>query len=57
MKAVLALLLGVVYSAQWDQEFTTAEFNAESPKELFEEWSTDFGRDYASLEEEAYRYG
>ena len=57
MKAVVALLLGVAYSANWDKEFTTSEFRDESAKELFEEWATDFGREYETLEEESYRFG
>jgi len=57
MKAVLSLLLGVASSASWDREFTTAEYRALDSKSLFEDWATDNGRSYASLEEESYRFG
>ena len=57
MKAILALLLGVAYSASWDKEFTTEEFKAADAKQLFSDWSKHFERDYGTLQEEAYRFG
>jgi C1A family cysteine protease len=57
MKAVLALLLGVSSATNWNEEFTTATFPKDQAKDMFVAWAKEFGREYATLEEESYRYG
>jgi len=63
--AVVALtILGVFGNTQkdtivtpiWKKEFTLDEFNEMNTAHVFKQWSQDFGRSYATIEEESRRY-
>jgi C1A family cysteine protease len=57
MKAIIALLLGVAYSApSWMNEMTLTDLENIDTLQVFNEWSQAFERDYTSMEEAADRY-
>jgi cathepsin L len=60
MKALATILaiLGVIARGNpiWKKEFTTEEFLALNPHDVFDAWTKDFDRNYPTLEERAHRY-
>jgi len=60
MKAIATVLalFGLVVNGNplWKRELTTEEFMQLNTLEVFHEWSRDFSRNYATIEESAHRY-